>query len=343
MSAGSKRQTQVLYFCVRVCHKFLLSKCRGGSNLGLCTTAVLANRMPPCLGKCWQYLPPNTFFNWKFLPRIWIVFARPEHWPHDCHVQIMFVLLPTNFFVCTRTNSIKCLVNWNLLRIRVRLRNTQLHLKVGLGFVVQTKMSIEWNQLYNAFHQLGTRLGGPSETNKVVCGNSKVILMRQTCGQRSSWVAGVKHQAQAFYFFIRIGYLFLLSICRGESDLRLFETSGLAKKTQFRTANFQFKNVFGRKIRHKLALHSRILFASTEITPVRRPRSDSPSLLHFRLMLRTHTKYMCKNKRLALGVCFSQPCSSAGRKFAASRSRLNHYQTIGSFPQGQIQWMAQAL
>jgi len=40
------------------------------------------------------------------------------------------------------------------------------------------------------------------------------------------------------------------------------------------SANFRFGNMFGRKIRRKPALRSRILFASTEL--VHRPRSDSP-------------------------------------------------------------------
>jgi len=35
----------------------------------------------------------------------------------------------------------------------------------------------------------------------------------------------------------------------------------------------------------------------------------------------------------ALGVCFPQPCSSAGRRFAASRSRLQNYRRIVVFPQ----------
>jgi len=37
----------------------------------------------------------------------------------------------TNRFVSTTTNSMKCLVNWNPLRIRIRLKNTQPHLKRG--------------------------------------------------------------------------------------------------------------------------------------------------------------------------------------------------------------------
>jgi len=37
--------------------------------------------------------------------------------------------LPTNRFVSTTKNSMKCVVNWIPLRIRIRSRNTQTHLK----------------------------------------------------------------------------------------------------------------------------------------------------------------------------------------------------------------------
>ena len=47
-----------------------------------------------------------------------------------------------------------------------------------------------------------------------------------------------------------------------------------------------------------------------------------PTLLYI-LIFRKHTKFVQKNKMIALGVCFSQPCSSDGRRFAMSRSSLN--------------------
>jgi len=50
-------------------------------------------------------------------------------------------------------------------------------------------------------------------------------------------------------------------------------------------------------------------------------------------ILRTHTKFVRKNKMLALGVCFPQHCLRAGRRFAASRSRLNCYRTTKSIHQ----------
>jgi len=56
------------------------------------------------------------------------------------------------------------------------------------------------------------------------------------------------------------------------------------------------------------------------------------SLLYI-LTLGTYSKFTRNNKFLALGVCFLQPCSSAGRRFAASRSRVQNYRQIVSFPQ----------
>jgi len=56
------------------------------------------------------------------------------------------------------------------------------------------------------------------------------------------------------------------------------------------------------------------------------------SLLYI-LILGTYSKFARKNNFLALGVCFPQPCSSAGRRFAATRSRVQKYRRIVSFPQ----------
>jgi len=54
-------------------------------------------------------------------------------------------------------------------------------------------------------------------------------------------------------------------------------TSVRAKRMRLRSAGSRFKNVFGRKIRRKSALRSRILFARTDV--MHGPRSNSP--LHF--------------------------------------------------------------
>jgi len=52
-----------------------------------------------------------------------------ERWPHGCRVKIMFTLPLTNRFVSTTTISMKCLVNWILLRICNLSRSTQAHHK----------------------------------------------------------------------------------------------------------------------------------------------------------------------------------------------------------------------
>jgi len=95
-------------------------------------------------------------------------------------------------------------------------------------------------------------------------------------------------------------------------------------------ADFRLKNVFDHKIRPKSALRSGILFTSFKF--VHRPRSVSP--LHFD----SQNIYRIRTEKimLALGVCFLQPCSSAGRMFAASRSHLHYYSRIVSFPKDQI-------
>ena len=59
---------------------------------------------------------------------------------------------------------------------------------------------------------------------------------------------------------------------RGQSDLGLCMISVLSKGMQPRSADFGFTNVFGRRMRWKLALRSGVLFASTEV--MHTPRSD---------------------------------------------------------------------
>jgi len=76
------------------------------------------------------------------------------------------------------------------------------------------------------------------EMNRFYDSNSSVILTQQSCGHRSSRVAGSKRQAQAFYFSVRILYVFLISKCRGESDLGLCMSSVLAKRMYLHIADF---------------------------------------------------------------------------------------------------------
>ena len=63
----SKRRALENWFCVRICYMFLISKCRGDWDLGLCTTSVLALGEPKRNGKIRFFLRRNTFF-FRILP-----------------------------------------------------------------------------------------------------------------------------------------------------------------------------------------------------------------------------------------------------------------------------------
>jgi len=64
------------------------------------------------------------------------------------------------------------------------------------------------------------------------------MLTRPTCDQRSGLAAACKRQALAFYFPVRICYMFFISKCKGASDLGLCMTLGLVKRMPVRSANF---------------------------------------------------------------------------------------------------------
>jgi len=130
------------------------------------------------------------------------------------------------------------------------------------------------------------------ETNEVVRSNSDMILTRQTCGQRSSRVAGSKCQALEFYFPIRIWYLFLISMCTAESDLGLCITSpvcmtsvltrecGCTVPTSDLTTCLAAKFVGSRHCTAAFSL--KVLKSCTDL---------DPTLLYI-LILKTHTKFV---------------------------------------------------
>jgi len=161
------------------------------------------------------------------------------------------------------------------------------------------------------------------ETKRFVGSTVNVILTRQTCGQRSSKAAESKRQALGNYFSGRIYYMFLISKCRGDWDLGLCTTSGLAFGEPQRSGDFWKKNVFRRRKNRNVSLL----------------RDLDLSLLYI-LILGTYSKFARKNNFLSLGVCFPQLCSSAGRMFAASRSCLQNYRRIFSFPRQNFRWNA---
>ena len=149
---------------------FIISKCTGDLDLGLCTTSGLALEEPKRNGRFRKKKHVSTQEKSDFamtlgskvqklctdidLSLLYILilgtyskFARKnnflalgvcfpallERWPQVCRVKITFTKLLTNRFVSTTKKSMKCVLNWIPLRIRVRSRNTQPHLKLILG------------------------------------------------------------------------------------------------------------------------------------------------------------------------------------------------------------------
>jgi len=113
------------------------------------------------------------------------------------------------------------------------------------------------------------------KTKAFVGSNPNVILTRPTCGQNASMSAGSKRRALAFYFFIRNCYMFLISNCRGEPELRLCTTCVLAKRMLLRGGDFRLKKCLAAKfVEICLPMYRGIPFASTQV--VHRPGSDSP-------------------------------------------------------------------
>ena len=66
--------------------------------------------------------------------------ALLERYPQLCRIKIMFTLLPINRFVSTTTNSMKRLVNWIPLKIRVRSRNTPPHLTLHMRVTLLSRL-----------------------------------------------------------------------------------------------------------------------------------------------------------------------------------------------------------
>jgi len=148
---------------------FLISKCRGDQDLRLRTTLVLAFGEPQRNGKIRISNAKTRFFfgfchrsavlqkqvsklctdldlgllyililgtSGKFARKnnflsLGVCFPQAllERWPQVFRVKITFTKLQTNRFVSTTKIPMKYVVNWIPLRICVRSRNTQPHLK----------------------------------------------------------------------------------------------------------------------------------------------------------------------------------------------------------------------
>jgi len=112
------------------------------------------------------------------------------------------------------------------------------------------------------------------ETKQFVGSNVNVILMRQTCGQRSSTEGCGKQTPSARNRFPeRICYMFLVSKCIKAWDLDLCNFWVPAKREPLRSGDSRKKTCFARRKNQNLALRSGSLFASTQ--KMHRPRSQS--------------------------------------------------------------------
>ena len=112
------------------------------------------------------------------------------------------------------------------------------------------------------------------ETKRFVGSFSNVILTRQTCGQRLSRTAESKCRARGNYFPERICCMFLISKCRGDSDLVLCTTSVLSTPSQWQNPIFRRNTFFSRQSPLRCGSPS----ASPEV--VHRLRSQSPLYFH---------------------------------------------------------------
>ena len=170
------------------------------------------------------------------------------------------------------------------------------------------------------------------KTKRFVGSFVNVILTRQTCGQRSRGAAESRCRALGNCFSEQICYVYWIWKCTGDWDLGLCTTSVLAFGEPQRNGRIRFfllRNTFFFGSRHcALVLKTQVFKLCTDL---------DLSLLHI-LIFGTHSKFAGKNNFLALGVCFLQPCSGAGRRFAVSRSRLQNYRRINSFPQPKFRW-----
>ena len=134
------------------------------------------------------------------------------------------------------------------------------------------------------------------ETSQLFSSNPNVILTRQTCGQLSGMTAASKRRVLVFDFSTLICYMVPFSKCRGEWDLDLCTTLGLAKRMLLRSGEF-WRILRPNPFKHRKSVpRSRILFASPGV--MHRPRSDYP--LHFDIRIIYCSKFVRKleNKML---------------------------------------------
>jgi len=101
----------------------------------------------------------------------------------------------------------------------------------------------------------------------------------------------------------------------------------LQKECRCELAISDLKMCFGRKICLNLPMRSRAVAFCLQVPKL---CTELDSAVLYILILGTCSKFARQNMMLALGVSFPQTCLSAGRRFAASRSRLHYYHQVES-------------
>ena len=162
------------------------------------------------------------------------------------------------------------------------------------------------------------------QTKRFVKINVKVILTWQICGQPSNMCGG--SQRRALEFYLSESKLPYILISKGKEDchLGLCIFGVIACREPVRNAKFRFFllpiTFFFRSHYCTAALFTQVPRTCTDL---------DPSLLYL-LMLATYGKRTQKNEFLALGVCFPQTCSSAGR-MSAGRFKITFTLLLTSF------------
>jgi len=172
------------------------------------------------------------------------------------------------------------------------------------------------------------------ETKRFVGSSVTVMLTRQTCGQRSSRAAESKRRALENYFPEQICCMFLMSKCRGDWDLgRCTFFVSLRKENCCAMAASEQKRV---SPAWKIGIwHCAAVFFSQ----IPKKCTDLDFSLLCILILWTYCKF-------ARVINFQRPAFAFRRPARvlvcapASRSRLQNYRRIVSFPQQKIRWNA---
>ena len=162
------------------------------------------------------------------------------------------------------------------------------------------------------------------ETKQFVGSFVNVILTLQTCGQRSSRATESKRRALGNCFPEWICLMFQISKCRGDWNLGLCTCYVLAKREPLRNGDFREKKRVLPAEKIGIWHCAALLLSQVPNKLIDVACIDLDLSLLYILTWGTYSKFARENNFPALGVCFQQPCSSAGHRFAASRSPKKH-------------------